>query len=89
MNDQSKSSRNGKEEYFREDVNAKRLDDREDICFAVGSHSNRQNSGGTLYRLVADGIGDEPPSTNNNQRYRIRLNRSGTTEAYSNEFKRR
>ena len=92
MNDQRKSSRNGKEEYFREDVNAKRLDDW-DVCSAVFSHSNRQNSGGTLYRLVADGIGDGPPKpvgfgTNNNQRHRIKLYRSGSTEAYSKEFER-
>ena len=92
MNERRKSSRNGKEEHFREDVNAQGLDNWEDVCFAVGSHSNRQNSGGTLYRLVADGIGDGPPkvgfSTNNNQRYGIKLYRSGSTEAYSEEFQR-
>ena len=53
MNDQRKSSRNGKEGYFHKEVNGKCLDDGEDICFAVGSHSNQQNSGGTLYRVVA------------------------------------
>ena len=97
MNDRRKSSRNGKEEYFREELNGKRLNDWEDICIAVGSHSNRQNSCGTLYRLVADGIGDGPPKvvfgTNNNQRYGIKefieLYRSGSTEAYSKEFKSR
>ena len=90
-NDRRKSSRNGKEEYFRKEVNGKRLDDWEDIvCCWI--HSNRQNSGGTHYRLVADGIGDGPPKvgfgTNNNQRYRIKLYRSGSTGAYSKEFKR-
>ena len=29
--------------------------------FTVESNSNRQKSGGTLCRLVADGIGDGPP----------------------------
>ena len=91
MNDQRKSSRNGKEEYFREDVNAKRLDDW-NVCSAVVSHSNRPNPGGTHYRLVADGIGDGPPKvgfgTNNNQRYRMKLYKSGSTQAYSKEFKR-
>ena len=38
MNDRRKSSRTGKEEYFREEVNGKRsVDDWEDICFAVGN----------------------------------------------------
>ena len=68
------------------------MDDWEDICFAVGSHSNRQNSGGTLYRLVADGIGDGPPKigfgTNNSQRYGIKIYKSGSTEVCSKELKR-
>ena len=58
--------------------------------FAVGSHSNRQNSGGTLYRLVADGIGDGPPNVGfGTKRYGMKLYKSGSTEAYSKEFKRR
>ena len=93
MNDRRKSSRNGKEEHFHEEVSGKRLDDWEDIGFAFGSHGNRQNSGGTLYRLIADGFGDGPPkacfSTNNNHRYGIKHYRRGSTETYSKEFKRR
>ena len=64
-----------------------------DVCFAVGSHSNRKNSGGTLYRIVADGIGDGPPSkigfgTNNSQMYGIKFYKSGSTEVCSKELKR-
>ena len=87
MNDRRKSNRNGKEEYLREEVNGKRLDDWQDIRFALGSHSNRHNSGGTLDRLVGDGIAGVPPNvgfgTNNNQRYGIQLYQSGSTETYS------
>ena len=90
-NDRRKSSRNGKEEYFRKEVNGKRLDDWEDIvCCWI--HSNRQNSGGTFYRPVADGIGDGPPEvgfgTQKNRRNGIKFYRSGSTKAYSKEFKR-
>ena len=54
------------------------------IGFAVVSHSNRQHSGD---RLVTDGISDGPPKVGfgnkKNQRYGIKLHRSGSTEAYS------
>ena len=90
-NDRRKSGRNGKEEYFCEEVNGKHLDDK--FFFAVGFHSNRQNSGGTFYRPVADGIGDGPPEvgfgTHKNRRNGIKFYRSGSTEVYSKEFERR
>ena len=74
---------------FREEVNGKGLDDWEDVCLLLDPIVTGKIYS-TIYRVVADGIGDGPLNVGfGTKRYGMKLYKNGSTEVYSKDFKRR